>query len=123
MRNRSMAATMDRMLTFDRDLDQMLTEGWATQAPRAWVPALDVAERQDANLITAELPGVNPAARVRRRRPHRGELRARCADDRRAEVRGCTAAADHHPRRRRPEAGGRLIAAAQVALACASHQD
>jgi HSP20 family protein len=30
------------------------------QAARAWAPALDIAERKDAYLVTVELPGVNP---------------------------------------------------------------
>jgi HSP20 family protein len=32
--------------------------GYATQA---WVPAVDITERKDAYLVTAELPGVGPA--------------------------------------------------------------
>jgi HSP20 family protein len=32
----------------------------SSQAARAWAPALDIAERKDAYLVTVELPGVNP---------------------------------------------------------------
>jgi HSP20 family protein len=41
---------------FDRAAGQT-TRG---QATRSWAPALDIAERKDAYLVTVELPGVNP---------------------------------------------------------------
>jgi HSP20 family protein len=41
---------------FDRAVGQT-TRG---QATRSWAPALDIAERKDAYLVTVELPGVNP---------------------------------------------------------------
>src|SRR5689334_8306315 len=50
--------TFNRVLAFDRDLDRLVN--WNTQ--RSFVPSLDVVERADAYLISAELPGVDPAA-------------------------------------------------------------
>lgn len=55
---RSLGTSLDRMLTLNRALDQALG---GTTGTRVWVPAMDVAERGDAYLIHAELPGVNPA--------------------------------------------------------------
>ncbi len=49
--------TLDRMGTLNRVLDQMLPDGLRAAAP-TWVPALEVAERADAYLIAADLPGV-----------------------------------------------------------------
>ena len=51
------AQTLDRMGTLNRVLDQMLPDNLRAAAP-AWVPALEVAERADAYLIAADLPGV-----------------------------------------------------------------
>ena len=50
--------TFNRVLGFDRELDALVN--WNGQ--RAFVPALDVVERADAYLISAELPGVDPSA-------------------------------------------------------------
>ena len=50
--------TFNRVLAFDRELDRLAN--WNGQ--RAFVPSLDVVERADAYLISAELPGVNPSA-------------------------------------------------------------
>jgi HSP20 family protein len=50
--------TFDRVLTFDRELDRMMN----LNGTRFFVPSLDVVERSDAYLISAELPGVDPAA-------------------------------------------------------------
>ena len=50
--------TFNRVLAFDRELDRLVN--WNGQ--RAFVPSLDVVERADAYLISAELPGVNPSA-------------------------------------------------------------
>jgi HSP20 family protein len=44
------------MLTLNRAFDQAFN----TQGSRVWVPAMDVAERGDAYLVQAELPGVTP---------------------------------------------------------------
>jgi len=49
--------TFNRVLAFDRELDALVN--WNGQ--RAFVPALDVVERADAYLISAELPGVDPS--------------------------------------------------------------
>jgi HSP20 family protein len=50
--------TFNRVLAFDRELDRLVN--WNGQ--RSFVPALDVVERADAYLISAELPGVDPSA-------------------------------------------------------------
>jgi len=50
--------TFNRVLAFDRELDRLAN--WNGQ--RAFVPSLDVVERADAYLISAELPGVDPSA-------------------------------------------------------------
>jgi HSP20 family protein len=57
MNTRTLGTSIDRMLTLNRALDQAFN-GMATS--RVWVPALDVAERGDAYVIHAELPGVSP---------------------------------------------------------------
>jgi HSP20 family protein len=57
MSTRSLGTSIDRMLTLNRALDQAFN-GMGTS--RVWVPALDVAERGDAYLVHAELPGVSP---------------------------------------------------------------
>jgi len=61
MTNRSLSSTLDRMWTLNRALDQALSAGFGTsRAPQLWVPAMDVAEKADAYLITVELTGVDP---------------------------------------------------------------
>lgn len=50
--------TFDRVLAFDRELGALVN--WNGQ--RSFVPSLDVVERADAYLISAELPGVDPSA-------------------------------------------------------------
>ena len=54
---RPFGTSLDRMLTMNRALDQALNGG---AAARVWVPAMDVAERGDAYVVHAELPGVAP---------------------------------------------------------------
>lgn len=54
---RSLNATLDRMLTLNRALDQAFSPTW--NDGRVWVPAIDVVEKADAYLIYAELPGVD----------------------------------------------------------------
>jgi HSP20 family protein len=54
---RSLGSSLDRMLTLNRALDQAFS---GVAGSRVWVPALDVAERGDAYVIHAELPGVSP---------------------------------------------------------------
>jgi HSP20 family protein len=48
--------TFNRVLAFDRELNRLVN------GQRSFVPALDVVERADAYLISAELPGVDPSA-------------------------------------------------------------
>ena len=50
--------TFNRVLAFDRELDRLVN--WNGQ--RSFVPSLDVVERADAYLISAELPGVDSSA-------------------------------------------------------------
>ena len=57
MITRSMIPSLDRML-FDRDLDRAFT---LRGAKRFFAPALDVVERPDAYLVSAELPGIDPS--------------------------------------------------------------
>jgi HSP20 family protein len=47
------------MMTLNRALDQAFTPQWAAESARVWVPALDVVEKKDADLVFVELPGVN----------------------------------------------------------------
>lgn len=51
--------SLDRMLTLNRAFDQAFG---AAAGARVWVPALDVAERGDAYVVHADLPGVSPEA-------------------------------------------------------------
>lgn len=57
LNTRSLGTSLDRMLTLNRVFDQALN---GVAGSRVWVPALDVAERGDAYVILAELPGVGP---------------------------------------------------------------
>ena len=50
--------SFNRVLAFDRELDRLVN--WNGQ--RSFVPTLDVVERADAYLISAELPGVDSSA-------------------------------------------------------------
>lgn len=54
---RPLVSSLDRMLTLNRAFDQAFN---APNGNRGWVPAMDVAERGDAYVVHAELPGVNP---------------------------------------------------------------
>ena len=53
----SLMPTFNRVLAFDRELNRLINNG----AQRFFVPALDVVERADAYVISAELPGVDPS--------------------------------------------------------------
>ena len=50
--------TFNRVLSFDREFDRLMN----LNDTRFFVPSLDVVERSDAYMISAELPGVDPAA-------------------------------------------------------------
>ena len=52
----SLMPTFNRVLAFDRELNRLINHG----AQRFFVPSLDVVERPDAYVISAELPGVDP---------------------------------------------------------------
>ena len=54
---RPLAQALDRMGSLGWALDQVLTPAAGDAAP-VWIPALEIAERADAYLIAAELPGV-----------------------------------------------------------------
>jgi HSP20 family protein len=57
MMNTRALSSLDRMLTLNNAFDQAF--GGALGS-RPWVPAMDVAERGDAYIVQAELPGVSP---------------------------------------------------------------
>jgi HSP20 family protein len=57
---RTLSSTLDRMLTLNYALDQAFADGRLRTTGRMWMPALDVAERNDAYLISLEVPGVDP---------------------------------------------------------------
>jgi HSP20 family protein len=52
----SLGTSLDRMLSLNQAFDQ----AFGALGSRVWVPAMDVAERGDAYLVQAELPGVSP---------------------------------------------------------------
>jgi HSP20 family protein len=56
MLNTRILTTPVRARTLDRVFDQALD----SLTGRVWIPAIDVAERRDAFVIHAELPGVSP---------------------------------------------------------------
>ena len=60
--SRSLSSTLDRMLTLNRALDEAFTRGLTGASARVWVPAIDVAEKNDAYLLHIELPGVDASA-------------------------------------------------------------
>lgn len=51
--------TFNRLVAFDRDLSRMVA---GFNGKRFFAPSIDVVERADAYLISAELPGVDPSA-------------------------------------------------------------
>jgi HSP20 family protein len=53
----SLMPTFNRVLAFDRELNRLINNN----GQRFFVPSLDVVERADAYVISAELPGVDPA--------------------------------------------------------------
>lgn len=56
LNTRTPLSPIDRMLSLNRALDQ----AFGGSGNRVWVPAMDVAERRDAYIVHAELPGVSP---------------------------------------------------------------
>jgi HSP20 family protein len=54
----SLMPTFNRVLAFDRELNRLINNG----GQRSFVPSLDVVERADAYVISAELPGVDASA-------------------------------------------------------------
>ena len=50
--------TFNRVLSFDPELDRVMN----LNGTRFFVPSVDVVERSDAYMISAEVPGVDPAA-------------------------------------------------------------
>jgi len=54
----SLIPTFNRVLAFDRDFTRMMGQN----GNRSFVPSLDVVERAEGYLITAEVPGVDPAS-------------------------------------------------------------
>jgi HSP20 family protein len=56
LNTRTPLSPIDRMLSLNRALDQ----AFSGSGTRVWVPAMDVAERRDAYVVHAELPGVSP---------------------------------------------------------------
>lgn len=58
MTNSTLRPTFNRMLAFDRELDRLVKRN----GNRFFVPSLDVVERPDAYMVSAELPGVDPAS-------------------------------------------------------------
>ena len=56
MNTRVLTRPLDRARTLDRVFDHALSN----LGGRVWVPAMDVAERRDAYVVHAELPGVTP---------------------------------------------------------------
>jgi HSP20 family protein len=57
LNTRSLGTSLDRMLTLNRAFDEAFGSPLGS---RVWVPAMDVAERGDAYVVHAELPGVSP---------------------------------------------------------------
>lgn len=49
--------TFNRVVAFDREIDRLLN----LNGKRFFVPTLDVVERADTYIVSAELPGVDPA--------------------------------------------------------------
>ena len=59
----SFNSSLDRMLTLNRALDEVLANSWSgggggSRVGRFWVPALDVVEKNDAYLLAFDVPGV-----------------------------------------------------------------
>jgi HSP20 family protein len=62
MSTRAIFPTLDRMMTLDRELDRVFGRaliGNGSASP--FTPALDVVETESAYIVSAELPGIDPA--------------------------------------------------------------
>jgi HSP20 family protein len=57
LNNRTLNSTLDRMMTLNRALDHAFNAQWTES--RVWVPAIDVIEKKDAFVLSADLPGVD----------------------------------------------------------------
>ena len=57
MLNTRNLGTLDRVMPLDRVFEQAFGNAIGS---RVWVPAMDVAERKDAYVVQAELPGLSP---------------------------------------------------------------
>lgn len=58
MLNRSLTSTLDRMMTMNRAFDDAFANG-SPNGGRVWMPAMDVVEKSDSYLVSAELPGLD----------------------------------------------------------------
>ena len=58
---RPISPTLDRVFTLNREFDRVLNQAFSGgQTLPLWVPATDVFEKNDAYVISLELPGVLP---------------------------------------------------------------
>ena len=55
---RSLIPSLDRTFSLDRDIDRFLGNSWTNGS--AWLPATDLVEKDEAYVVTMELPGVKP---------------------------------------------------------------
>jgi HSP20 family protein len=55
---RSLIPTLDRAFSLDRDLDRFMGSSWTNGV--AWLPPTDLVEKDEAYVVTMELPGVKP---------------------------------------------------------------
>lgn len=55
---RSLIPTLDRAFTMDRDFDRFLGATWSNAG--GWLPPTDIVEKDDAYIVSLELPGVKP---------------------------------------------------------------
>ena len=53
--------TLDRVFTLNREFDRVFNQAFdGRQTAQLWVPAADIVERNDAYVLSLELPGVLP---------------------------------------------------------------
>ena len=53
---RTLVPTLDRVLSFNRELDRVFTRNVGNSG--TWLPTMDVVERADAFVVTLDVPGV-----------------------------------------------------------------